>query len=71
MFPLIPVMCAGSIIAGFLGLEWYCSQSKERQEEADRLAAHYAKLLYSKGIESLTQQQLKVVGSHVARALNA
>jgi hypothetical protein len=63
MFPLIPLLALIAIFGGGATLLWYEQLSKEQKQAADRLAAHYAKQVYSKAIDELTKDQ----ANHVAR----
>ena len=70
MFPVIPVVCFGGIVASVFGLTWYESMSTSEKEEADNLAAGYAMKLYQTSIENLTEAQASTVASFVRNRLN-
>jgi hypothetical protein len=63
MFPLIRLLALIAILGGGVTLAWYNQLTREQQQEADRIAAGYAKQLYSKAIDQLTKDQ----ANHVAR----
>lgn len=56
-FPIIPLLALAAILGGSVTLVWYDKLSQEQKEEADRLAANYAKELYGKSMRELTQAQ--------------
>jgi hypothetical protein len=60
-FPIIPLLALAAILGGGFTLVWYDELSKEQKEEADRIAADYAKQLYGKSMRELTRAQ----GNHV------
>lgn len=60
-FPIIPLLALAAILGGGFTLVWYDELSKEQKEEADRIAAQYARQLYGKSVKELTRAQ----GSHV------
>ncbi len=70
MFPYFPVACLAGMIASALGLTWYDSMSKEKQEEADQLAANIAWQLYSKSVSNLTKYEMEIVASAVHRRMH-
>lgn len=70
MFPLIPLMCFGGLIASLLGLTWYDSLTKAEKEEADRLAGQLAWDLFETSLENLTQSQLAAVSEEVRKRLS-
>jgi len=60
----IPWVGIGSALMAALGgygLLWYHNLSKAEQAEADRMAANYARQLYSTSLDQLTSHQLKRV----------
>jgi hypothetical protein len=59
--PLIGALSAIAAALGLYGMYWYENLTKDEKEEADRLAAEYARRLYSKGINQLTSLQLSRV----------
>jgi len=63
MFPLIPLFALIAIFGGGATLLWYDDLTKEQKQEADRLAASYAKQIYSKALTELSKEQ----ANHVAR----
>ncbi len=63
MFPLVPLFALIAIFGGGATLLWYEQLSKEQKQEADRLAAQYAKQIYSKAVNELSREQ----ANHVAR----
>ena len=63
--PIIgPLSAVLTAIGGYV-LLWYHDLSKSEQEEADRLAADYAKRLYAKSLDKLTSHQLRRVSDLV------
>lgn len=71
MLPIIPFVCVASIIAGALGLTWYDSLPRHKQQEADRLAADLAKELFDKTVHELTEYEMRVISDAVERHLAA
>jgi len=61
-FPIIPLLALAAILGGGVTLVWYDELTKEQKEEADRIAANYARQHYGKTMKELTSEQ----GSHVA-----
>jgi hypothetical protein len=61
-FPIIPLLALAAILGGGVTLVWYDELTKEQKEEADRIAANYARQLYGKTVKQLTKEQ----GNHVA-----
>jgi hypothetical protein len=62
-FPIIPLLALAAILGGSVTLAWYDELSKEQKEEADRIAANYAKELYGKSMKELTKAQTNNVVS--------
>ena len=62
MFPLIPLLALFAILGGGVTLVWYDQLSSEEKKEADRIACDYAKDIYDKSLEDLSQKQ----ADHVA-----
>jgi hypothetical protein len=60
--PLVEIVSAICVALGLGGLYWYSTLTEEQRAEADQIAATYAKRLYGKAVEELTEQQ----SSHVA-----
>jgi hypothetical protein len=60
--PLVGIVSAICAALGLCGLCWYGNLTEEEQAEADQIAATYAKRLYGKALEELTERQ----SSHVA-----
>jgi hypothetical protein len=60
-FPIVGVLSAVAAALGLYSMYWYENLDKEEKAEADRLAAEYARRLYSKGLDDLTSQQLSRV----------
>ncbi len=56
-FPYVGIASAVLTALGGYGLYWYTNLSKSEQDEADRLAADYAKRLFNKGLDELTAHQ--------------
>ena len=56
-FPIIPLLALAAILGGGVTLVWYDELTKEQKEEADRIAANYAKELYGKSMKDLTKAQ--------------
>jgi hypothetical protein len=56
-FPWVGVGSALLAAAGGYGMLWYHGLSKAEREQADCLAAQYARQLYSTTVERLTSQQ--------------
>lgn len=56
-FPIVGIASAVLTALGGYGLYWYTNLSKSEQDEADRLAADYAKRLFNKGLDELTAHQ--------------
>jgi hypothetical protein len=56
-FPIVPLLALVAILGGGVTLVWYDELSKEQKEEADRIAADYAKQLYGKSVKELTRAQ--------------
>jgi hypothetical protein len=69
MFPIIPVVCFGGLIASLLGLTWYDSLTREEKDDADRLAARLAWDWFNTSVENLTKSQLAAVSQEVQRRL--
>jgi hypothetical protein len=69
-FPIIGLASALVAALGGYGLLWYHNLSKSEKEEADRLAADYAKRLFNKGLDELTAHQASrihdIVKAHFA-----
>jgi hypothetical protein len=63
MFPLIPLFALISILGGGVTLAWYSELTREQKQEADRIAAGYAKQLFGKAVSELSKDQ----AGHVAR----
>lgn len=61
--PLVGILSALCAALGLGGMYWYGNLSEEEQLKADQIAAGYAKQLYGKAVDELTELQ----GSHVAR----
>lgn len=61
--PLVGILSAICAALGLGGLYWYSKLSEEEQAKADQIAATYAKRLYGKAVEELTERQ----SGHVAR----
>jgi hypothetical protein len=61
--PLMGILSAICAALGLCGLCWYGNLTEEEQAEADRITATYAKRLYGKAVEELTERQ----SSQVAR----
>ncbi len=59
--PIVGILSALATALGLYGLYFYGNLSKEEQAEADRLAAEYARTLYSKGLDQLTSEQVRRV----------
>jgi hypothetical protein len=57
---LVTTICAG---LGLCGLYWYSNLTEEEQAQADQMAAKYAKEIYGRTVEELTERQ----NNHVAR----
>lgn len=67
MFPLVPFLLIATLIGSVVGLGWYESLKPHEKEEANRLAVSYAKQLYGRAIEDLTENELKHVHDTVKR----
>ena len=65
MFPIIPTLCVAALVGGAGGLAWYHGLSKQDQEDANRLTAEYALLLYGKSFQQLSQHEAHRVHSLV------
>jgi hypothetical protein len=63
MFPIIPLLALAGILGGGGTLLWYDAQSKEKQQEADRLAADYANQLFGKTVDELSKDEAGLVAS--------
>ena len=61
MFPLIPLLALAAIFGGGVTLAWYSNLSPEDQESADRIACEYARDIYQKSLEDLTEAQADYV----------
>ena len=57
MFPIIPILALFSILGGGATLIWYDGLSKEKQQEADRIACDYAKDIFGKSMKELTKAE--------------
>jgi hypothetical protein len=62
MFPLIPLFALFAVVGGGVTLAWYSELSKDKKEEADRIACEYAQDVFGKGLKELT----KAEAQHVA-----
>ncbi len=61
MFPLIPLLALAAIVGGGATLIWYDRLSKEEKERADRLACGYAREVFNKTMEELSNAEAKHV----------
>lgn len=61
MFPLIPILAGLAVLGGVGTLYWYDTLSDDQKEEANELAAHYAKEHFETTVEQLTRDQARVV----------
>jgi hypothetical protein len=61
MFPLIPLLAIFAIVGGGATLVWYDRLSKEEKQKADRIACDYAKEVFNKSLEDLTNEEAKHV----------
>jgi hypothetical protein len=61
--PVIGILSAICTALGLGSLCWYTRLTEEQRAEADQIAATYAKRLYGRAVEELTERQ----SSHVAR----
>ncbi len=59
--PVIGILGSIATALGLYTLYWYENLSKEEKQEADALAAEYARNLYGKGLDALTSAQLRHV----------
>lgn len=71
MLPIIPLVCVASIIAGALGLTWYDSLPRQKQQEADRLAGELAKEWFDKTVDELTEREMRAISDAIQRHLAA
>jgi len=68
-FPLIGILGALVTAVGGYTLYWYHGLSREEQQEADRLAAQYAKSIYRKSLDQLHADQLAHIQELVRKRL--
>ena len=57
-YPVTGILGTIAAALGLYALYWYENLSKEDKQEADALAAEYARKLYDKGLNALTSAQL-------------
>jgi len=60
--PLVGIVSTICAALGLCGLHWYGNLTEEEQAKADQITATYAKRLYGRAVEELTERQ----SSHVA-----
>jgi hypothetical protein len=67
MFPFVPVIALIAILGGGATLVWYDQLNKEEKEKADRIASDYARRIYHKSLEDLSEDQAKRVAALTQR----
>jgi hypothetical protein len=67
MFPLIPLFALFAILGGGATLVWYEGLSSAEQQEADRIAADYARTIFDKSMKELTSAEAARVASLTER----
>lgn len=61
MIPLIPILCLLAIGGGTGGYLWYSGLSQREQDEANLLAAEYARQVYYKTLDQLSAEEARHV----------
>jgi len=67
MFPLIPLFAVFAIVGGGVTLVWYEQLSEAERQEADRIAADYARGVFDKSVKELTKAEAAHVASLTER----
>ncbi len=61
VFPIIPITAIAAIAGGSFALGWYFNLSKEKQEEANKIANSKAKELFGKAADQLASPEAEKV----------
>ena len=64
-FPIIPLLAIAALLGGGGTLAWYSRLSQAEKDEADQKANEYARTLFNKALDELTQRQATQIHGRV------